>query len=58
MKDYNKDRLVFKDDEKRAIPWRKIGIGILAVLLIVLIVSFFQPEPDTVSFEIELPKLQ
>ncbi len=58
MQDFNKDRLVFKDDKKRTIPWLKILIGIVAVVVVVFIVSLFQSEPETVSVEIELPKLQ
>ena len=58
MQDYNKDRMVFKDDKKRTIPWLKILIGIVAVVVVVvLILSLFQSEPQPVSIEIDLPKL-
>ena len=57
MQDYNKDRMVFKDDKKPTIPWLKILIGIVAVVLLVLIFSLFQSEPQPVSIEIDLPKL-
>jgi hypothetical protein len=57
MQDYNKDRMVFKDDKKRTIPWLKILIGIIAVVVVVLILSLLKSEPQPVSIEIDLPKL-
>jgi hypothetical protein len=57
MQDFNKNRLVFHNDKKRAIPWLKILIGIIAVVVVVLILSLFQSEPQPVSIEIDLPKL-
>jgi hypothetical protein len=58
MKDYNKDqRYLFSEDEKRPLPWRKIlAVGAIVVIVICGIV-WITPEPEPVSVEIQLPKL-